>query len=897
MELVKIHIDNIPVSVPKGSIILDAALDNGIYIPNLCHHPDLKPAGMCRLCLVEISGRGMTTACTAMVEEGMVIVTDNDEINAVRKTTTELISANHDRSCFTCLKNDRCELQKVTSYLGLDPGTDQLMRPRTEKLPVDDSNPFFALDMNKCVLCGICVRTCDELQGDNAIDYVNRGPHTIISTFNNQPLFDSACKSCGECVARCPVGALTFTNFRNPSREVRTICPYCGVGCSLYLGVRGNKITGVRGDSNGPANKGSLCVKGRFGYDFVNDSRRLTVPLIKKNGKFVESGWDEALGLVAEKFRSLAGGRFACFSSAKCTNEENYLIQKFTRAVMGTNNIDHCARLCHAPSVAGLAQSLGSGAMTNSIGEIGGARTIFAIGTNTTWAHPVLALQVKKAVRNGGTLIVANPKRIDMCSHAGIFLQHRPGTDVALIMGMIRVIVDEGLADYSFIRARTENLESLTGSLGDFDLTSVESITGVPAENIIKAARIYASEKPASILYAMGVTQHSHGTDNVLAISNLALITGNIGHESSGVNPLRGQNNVQGACDMGALPNVYPGYQKVDDNSAAGKFRKAWGTELSLRPGLTHTEIVGAISSGEIGALYQVGENPVLSEADSGHIMKALEKLEFFVVQDIFMTKTAKYADVILPAASFAEKEGTFTNTERRVQKIRPAIAAPGQARADWQIVCDLAARMGAPGFDFRSPREIMEEIASLTPSYAGITWEKIGNGGIQWPCTDDNHLGTGFLHGEKFATPSGKGKFMPLKYLPPAEPVTREFPLVLTTDRSLYHYHTSTMTGKVRGLQLLDSEEFLLINPADAEIFGLSDRETVKISTRRASLEVRIKITDVCPPGIVSMTFHFEETHTNLLTSPALDPVAKIPETKVAAARIDRIPVPQPPH
>ncbi len=890
MERVNIVIDNIPVSANKGQTVIDAARDNDIYIPNLCHHEDLKPAGMCRLCVVEISGRGITTSCTTTVEEGMNVVTDSTGISEIRRTTTELISANHTRTCFTCSKNNHCELQRVTSFVGLDPDVDSMMRHRTEQLPVDDSNPFFTLDMNKCVLCGICVRTCDELQGINAIDYVNRGPHTIISTFNNQPLFDSACKSCGECVARCPVGALTFKEFQNPSREARTICPYCGVGCSIYLGSRGNSVVSVRGDREGPANRGSLCVKGRFGYEFVNDTQRLKVPLIRKNGVLVEAGWDEALDLIAEKFSGYRKERFACFASAKCTNEENYVIQKFTRAVMGTNNIDHCARLCHAPSVSGLAQSFGSGAMTNSIDEISNTRTIFAIGTNTTYAHPVLALQIKKAVRNGGTLIVANPKRIDLCSHAQLFLQHRPGTDVVLMMGMMRVIMDEGLEDPEFIAERTENFDLFIESLREFDLDFVEKTTGVPKEKLQQAARLYAREKPSSILYAMGITQHSHGTDNVLAVSNLALLTGNIGKLSTGVNPLRGQNNVQGACDMGALPNVYPGYQKVDDERVRGKFLHAWGADLSDRPGLTHTEIVGAIDRGEIKALYQMGENPVLSEADSGKIMKALPKLDFFVVQDIFMTKTAEYADVILPAASFAEKEGTFTNTERRVQKVRPAIAPVGESRADWQITCEIARRMGAGGFDYTSPSQIMEEINRLTPVYGGITYERVENGGLQWPCPDTGHPGTGFLHGEKFQTLSGKGRFMPLRYIPSAESPCSDYPLILTTDRSLYHYHTSTMTGRVRGLRMLDPGELLLVNPADADIFGIEDKETVMITTRRGSLDVKIKITDICPPGIVSMTFHFEDTHTNLLTSSALDPGAKIPETKVAAARIDRV-------
>ncbi len=540
--------------------------------------------------------------------------------------------------------------------------------------------------------------------------------------------------------------------------------------------------------------------------------------------------------------------------------------------------------------MAGLATAFGSGAMTNSINEISDAACIFAIGTNTTVAHPIIGLQIKKAVQDGAKLIVANPRKIDLCRFADIFLQHRPGTDVALLMGMMRVIVDEGLFDLSFIEKRTENFENFKASLSSFDLDSVERITGVSRKKIIEAARTYATCKPATVLYCMGITQHSHGTDNVLATGNLALVTGNIGKPSTGVNPLRGQNNVQGACDVGALPNVYPGYQRVEDPEVRGKFEAAWNSGLSNSPGLTLTEIFDAIDEGKIKALYLVGENPILSDANAKHVEESLKKLEFLVVQDIFLSETAKFADVILPAASFAEKDGTFTNTERRVQRIRKAIEPIGEAKPDWWITCQIAKKLGGKGFDFSHPMEIMEEIASLTPSYKGISYERLEKGGLQWPCVTREHPGTPILHTERFATKSGKGKFMPLGYKPSAEVPDDKYPLLLTTDRSLYHYHTGTMTRKVEGLNILRGYEMVEMNPEDAAALEIADGEVVRVISRRGEVTAKAKVSDVSPSGVVSMTFHFAESPTNVLTSPAIDPVAKIPETKVCAVRIEHI-------
>jgi formate dehydrogenase alpha subunit len=657
----------------------------------------------------------------------------------------------------------------------------------------------------------------------------------------------------------------------------------------MNLGIKDEQVIRISGDRENDVNRGRLCVKGRFGVaEFVRHSERLTNPLIRQNGRFTEVTWDEALDEVATKLRRYQPEEIAVISSAKCTNEENYLIQKLARAVLGTHNIDHCARLCHSPTVVGLVQSFGSGAMTNSISDIGEASCIFAIGTNTTETHPIIGWEIRKAVRRGTKLIVANPREIELVRDADLWLRHRPGTDVLLVMGMCRVIVDEELFDSSFITERTEKFDAFKESLKDFDLDFVERITGVPKEQLVEAARLYATNRPGAIFYAMGITQHSHGTDNVIALANLAMLTGNIGKPGSGVNPLRGQNNVQGACDMGALPNVYPGYQAVTNPEIKGKFETAWNCSLPAEPGLTITEIFDAVYRGQIKAIYIIGENPMLSDPQAKHVEEALQKLEFLVVQDIFLTETAKLAHIVLPGVTFAEKDGTFTNTERRVQRVRQAIEPLGNAKPDWWIICQIARRMGkGDGFDFTHPSQIMDEIARLTPSYGGISYHRLEAGGLQWPCPTEEHPGTPILHTERFTR--GKGQFIPLKYKPSMELPDDEYPLVLTTGRSLLHFHTGTMTRKVKGLNILKGEELVEINPKDAEALGIVDGETIKVVSRRGAVVAKARVTDASPVGVVFMTFHFAESPTNQLTNPVLDPVAKIPELKVCAVRIEK--------
>ncbi|MEW6215034.1 MAG: molybdopterin-dependent oxidoreductase [Nitrospirota bacterium] len=887
MEKISVRIDDQDILAQKRSTILEVALANKIYIPHLCYHPDLKHAGSCRICLVEMENGQLVTSCRTPVKEGMAIKTKSSEVDRVRRPIVEMLIDNHHMDCRNCAKKGRCKLQRIMAYMHIDKKRVQRLRlPKGETLQ-DTSNPFFYFDHNKCVLCGICVRTCQEIQKVSAIDFADRGYITKIATLGDKPIAQSRCESCGECVVRCPVGALVPKNLRRPSHEVKTICPYCGVGCGIFLGIRDNVVINVRGDVENPVNNGHLCVKGRFGLSFVNSPDRLTVPLIRKNkgnppsppfskggmGGFVEVSWDEALELVANKLRNYKGEDFALIASTKCTNEDSYIAQKFARVVMGSNNIDTSARLCHAPSIVALLQANGNRVRrpdSTPMGsdrspdlslrifsdQIGKAACIFAIGTNITDSHPVIGLRVKTAVQNGARLIVVNPREINLCRFADIYLRPYPGTDVALLMGMSRIIVDEGLFDTNFIEERCQNFEEFARSLNDFPLGRVERITGVPREMITGATRVYATTKPAAIIWSTGVTQHSHGTDSVLALVNLALLTGNIGRYSSGLYPLWGQNNAQGACDMGCLPDFYPDYQAVEDPEVRKRFETAWGVSLNPKPGLTLTEILPAILEGKIKALYIIGSDLVSSIAPTQRIKEALKRAEFIVLQDIFLNETARFADVILPGASFAEKDGTFTNTERRIQKIHKAIELVGNSWPDWQIICELAKRLGSSGFDFNHPEEIMSEPASITP----------------------------VSHISGFPTHNGRYRFAPLEYRSSAEVSNIDYPSILTTEKSLYS--GGLLSRKVEGLNILRGEELVKINPKDARDFGIKDGTMIQVFSRWGEIKVEAKVTDTAPPGVVIMK-GFAENAINLLTNPAVDPVAKTPETKVCAVRI----------
>ena len=894
MNEISLTIDGQRVTVPEGATVLESARAAGIYVPSLCDDRGLEPYGACRLCIVQIEGvKGLPTACTTRASEAMVVQTDTEEVNRVRRTICEMLIADHSADCLTCSSNQRCELQKIASHLGIT----ELRMGKMDRPPlIDDSNPFFVRDQSKCVLCGRCWRACQEVRGVGAIEVAGRGYDSRVAAFADLPIAESACESCGECVDRCPVGALTARGEAlPPDREFRTICPYCGCGCGLVLGVRGGRIVRVRGDEDHPVNWGSLCVKGRFGLDFVGAADRLTVPLIRRNGELQEASWDEALELVATRFREIKAAHgpdaLAGLSSAKCTNEENYLFQKFMRAVLGTNNVDHCARLCHASTVAGLALAFGSGAMTNSIDEIEHADCILVIGSNTTEAHPIIALRIKAAVsRHGAKLIVADPRLIDLVRFADVHLRQRPGTDVALSNALVNVIIAEDLYDKDFVSNRTEGFDELRRCAEEYSPERVEQITGVPADRIRSAARMYASAESASIIYSMGITQHTTGTDNVLSLANLAMLTGNVGRPSTGVNPLRGQNNVQGACDLGALVNVLTGYQKVSDPHVREKFENAWGGQkIPEQPGLTVVEMIDAAARGTVKGLYVMGENPMLSDPDVSHVREALENLDFFCVQDIFLSETAELADVVLPGCSFAEKDGTFTNTERRVQRVRRLMEPVGSSRPDWKIICELAERLGYGGMRYEGPAEVMDEIAALTPIYGGMSYERLEcPSGLQWPCPTPDHPGTPFLHKGRFTR--GPGKFHPVHFREADELPDDEYPYVLTTGRSLYHFHTGTLSRRSAGLESICPPAPFEIHEQDAAREGISAGELVELSSRRGAIQATAVLTERSPRGTIFMPFHFREAPANVLTNPALDPIAKIPELKVCAVRLRRL-------
>jgi len=671
-------------------------------------------------------------------------------------------------------------------------------------------------------------------------------------------------------------------------KNVLTVCPYCGCGCNFYLQVLDGELVGVLPCKSHVVSQGKLCIKGWNASDFVVSKERLTKPLMKKDGKFIEISWDEALDVVAKKLKQYSPDFVATLSSAKCTNEENYLMMKFARAVLKTNSVDHCARLCHASTVVGLVKTFGSGAMTNSIGELEDANCIFVIGSNTTEQHPLIARYIMRAKEKGAKLVVADPRLIPLTQFANYHLRHRPGTDVALINGLMNIILSEGLEDKEFIKGRTEGFGELKKVVEKYTPEYVEKITSVPKELLIKAARMYAEAKSSSVVYSMGITQHTTGVDNVVSCANLAMLTGNVGKPSTGVNPLRGQVNVQGACDLGALPNVYSGYQSVADENIRAKFEKAWKTKLPQNLGLTVVEMINEAAKGNLKAMYIMGENPMLSDPDINHVKKGLKNLGFLVVQDIFLTETAQLADVVLPGASYAEKDGTFTATDRRVQKIRKAIDPVGESKPDWQIICELAQKMGSHGFEYSSPAEIMEEIASVTPIYGGRVYERLEDIGLQWPCPSKEHPGTPYLHKGKFSR--GKGKFFGIEFKEAAELPEDEYPFILTTGRTIFHFHTGTMTRKSEALNREVPTGYVEINFKDAKELDIIDGEMISVQSRRGKIEIKARITERVPQKVIFIPFHFAENAANVLTNPALDPVAKIPEYKVCAAKVEKV-------
>ncbi|MDA0154221.1 formate dehydrogenase subunit alpha [Vibrio sp. Makdt] len=777
-----------------------------------------------------------------------------------------------------------------------------------QKFAVDDSSEFIIFDANRCISCGQCIQACREQNVHGVLSFMNQADGKPASRPECRPNFganqtlmgDSNCVQCGSCIQACPTGAMVDARDRKQGdtdvlKKVDTICTYCGVGCKLTMHVdeAKNKIRYIEG-GNSPVNEGMLCVKGRFGFDFVSSDARLTTPLIRKDGWLQPASWEEAIMLIADKFTAIKQGfgsnALAGFSSAKTTNEDNYAFQKFVRRELGTNNVDHCARLCHASTVTGLEASLGSGAMTNDIPSIKHSDVIFIIGSDTTSAHPIIGSHIKQAVRhNGARLIVADPKRIDIADHAELYLAHRPGTDVMLINGVMQQIIKHGWYDQEYIDDRVDGFDTLLQEVmsPSYSLDKVELVTGVKAEDIFAMARLIGTAKRTAVYYSMGITQHTTGHDNVRSIANLQLLCGNIGIEGGGINPLRGQSNVQGACDMGALPNNLPGYQKVYNPMVRQKFAMEWGTaDLPAETGLTLTEIIDGACKRDVRGLYVMGENPVLSDPNQTHVIEGLEALDFLVVQDIFLTETAQYADVVLPSCSFAEKSGHFTNTERRVQRINPAVLPPGEAKEDWAIIQMLANAMGGD-WNYQTVADITNEIARVTPQYAGLRWENITVNGVQWPSNKNNPDGTRIMHQTQFTRGRGQMEAIPFRYA--AELPDEEYPLVLTTGRILEQFHTGTMTRKTKGLDKLAGPRGM-VSVQDAETLGISNGQMLKVSTRRGEIEIAAFVTKRMQQGVVFIPFHFVESPVNRLTTTATDPHAKIPEFKVAAVRIDPI-------
>ncbi len=892
MELVKININGKEVEAPAGSTVLQAAELAGIEIPRLCYDPDLSALGACRLCVVEVSGnRLLPASCVTPVFQGMVIETESDSVVEARKTILELLVANHPLDCMTCNKMGDCKLADYCYKYGVK---ESPFIGEKHHYSIEDSNPFIIRDLNKCILCGACVRACEEMTGKDNLSYLNRGFHRKATTAGDVPYIESDCVFCGQCVAVCPTGALTEKTMAGEARRweierVQTTCPFCGTGCNFDLAVKGEKVIGVLSNPKAPVNGRSLCVKGRFGWDYIYNEKRLTTPLIKKDGKFEKASWDEAFELIATKLNEIKAKNgpdsFAALSSARCTNEENFLVQKFTRAVMETNNVDHCARVCHAPSVAGLANSFGSGAMTNIISEVTNeAELLFLIGINPTEAYPVLGYKMRQAHRHGCKLVVCDPRRTELAAEADIWLQQRHGTDIPLLNGLMHIIIKEGLEDKNFIETRTENYEAMKALAAEYTPERVSEITGVSVEDLYRVARLYATTDKAMAFYSLGITEHICGTRNVMSIANLAMLTGHIGRPGVGVNPVRGQNNVQGACDMGALPNVYAGYQSVTDKAIREKHEKVWGAKLPDKVGLKIPEMFEAAHEGKVKAMYILGENPILTDGNVNFIKEALEKLEFFVVQELFLTETAQFADVVLPAASFAECDGTFTNTERRPQRVRKAIEPlPGQA--NWETICQMVTRMGYP-MSYNHPSEIWSEMASLTPSMAGINYARLENESLHWPCPSSDHPGTPILHIGKFTR--GLGGFQPNEHIPPGELPDADYPILLCTGRIMQHYNVTTQYSA--GINSIWDKEMTQVNPQEADNLGLVTGSRMKVTSRRGSVVTTAWVTDRVQPGVIWMAHHHSETPTNEVTSHHVCDIAGTYEYKVCAVKIEKL-------
>ncbi|MFQ5954750.1 MAG: formate dehydrogenase subunit alpha [Kiloniellales bacterium] len=913
-ETIEFTLDGRQVAAAPEETIWQVATRLGIEIPHLCHRPapGYRPDGNCRACMVEVEGeRVLVASCIRKPAPGMKVTTDSERAKASRRMVFELLLADQPERRIAHDPDSR--LWRWADALALASSR----FPARPAPACDASHLAMRVNLDACIHCTLCVRACREVQVNDVIGMAGRGAHAKIVFDFDDPMGRSTCVACGECVQACPTGALMPASVldddqvltQRADRSVRSVCPYCGVGCQLDFKIEDDRLLYVDG-ADGPANQNRLCVKGRFGFDYVHHPHRLTRPLIRKDGAakgaadqvdpanpwshFREAGWEEALDVAAaglKEIRDRDGSQaLAGFGSAKGSNEEAYLFQKLVRTGFGSNNVDHCTRLCHASSVAALMEGIGSGAVTATFTECRNADVIMVIGANPTGNHPVAATFFKQAVKRGAVLIVMDPRGQALKRHATHMLEFKPGRDVAMLNAIMHVIVKEGLYDRQYVAAHTEGFEVLTAHLEDYAPEKMAEICGIDAETLRTVARTYARARSAIIFWGMGISQHVHGTDNARCLIALALMTGQVGRPGTGLHPLRGQNNVQGASDAGLIPMVYPDYKPVEDAANRQRFEDFWDTRLDPERGLTVVEIMHAILADEIKGMYIMGENPAMSDPDTRHAREALARLEHLVVQDLFLTETAWHADVVLPASAWPEKTGTVTNTNRQVQIGRQALNPPGEARQDWWIIQEIARRIGVD-WRYEHPSDVFAEMTRIMPSLDNITWERLERDhAVTYPCDAPDQPGHDVVFGDGYPTPSGRGKFVPAAIIPPAEEPDETYPLVLTTGRQLEHWHTGAMTRRAEVLDALEPEAVASLSPAWLRMNGIRPGARIRVSTRRGSVELIARADGAVPAGMVFMPFCYAEAAANMLTNPELDPFGKIPEYKFCAARVEKI-------
>ncbi|WP_395455703.1 formate dehydrogenase subunit alpha [Azospirillum melinis] len=903
--LVTLEIDGRAITVPEGTSVMRAAMDAGITVPKLCATDSLEPFGSCRLCAVEIEGRrGTPASCTTPVAPGMKVHTQTDKLAKLRRGVMELYISDHPLDCLTCAANGDCELQDMAGAVGLRNVRYGFEGENHRAAAKDESNPYFTFDASKCIVCSRCVRACQETQGTFALTIDGRGFASSVSPGAKESFMDSECVSCGACVQACPTATLTeksIIEHGQPEHSVITTCAYCGVGCSFKAELQGTTVVRMTPWKDGGANEGHSCVKGRFAWGYATHKDRIMKPMVREKitDPWREVSWEEAVAYAAERLKAVQAkygrGSIGGITSSRCTNEEVYVVQKMIRAAFGTNNIDTCARVCHSPTGYGLSQTFGTSAGTQDFRSVDKSDVILVIGANPTDGHPVFGSRMKKRLRAGAKLIVVDPRRIDLVRSPHVQAEHhlqlQPGTNVAVVNAIAHVIVTEGLVNRSFVEGRCDPKEFAKWEAFIAEHRNspeyLESRTGVPADQVRAAARLYATGGNAAIYYGLGVTEHSQGSSTVMAIANLAMATGNIGREGVGVNPLRGQNNVQGSCDMGSFPHELPGYRHVSDDVVRQEFETAWGVTLDPEPGLRIPNMFDSAHDGSFRGLFVQGEDIVQSDPNTNHVTSALEALDIVIVQDLFLNETAAFAHVFFPGTSFLEKDGTFTNAERRINRVRKAMPSKVGRDEHW-VACALATAMGYP-MHYETTSEIMDEIARLTPTFRGVSFEKLDRvGSVQWPCTgfEDDDTGMAIMHEESFAR--GLGRFVITEYVPTDERTTRMYPLVLTTGRILAHYNVGAQTRRTANVAW-HPEDVLEINPVDAEIRGVKDGDMVSLASRMGATTLRAVISDRMPAGVVYTTFHHPVTGANVITTENSDWATNCPEYKVTAVQVAR--------